>query len=375
MGCKKRISLSHQYATAGAYDVTVVVRDEAQNTGMTMSTVTVNAVPEIATLDAQTVNEGQIYMINGSFTDNDSTSWTATVNYGDGSGAQPLILSGTNFSLSHTYQNDGNYTVVVTVTDAQGASGTENVAITVVNVAPSVTAITASLNPIAINTAMTASASFTDAGVLDTHTAVWNWGDGTTSVGTVSENNGTGAVLNSHSYVTAGVYEITLTVTDDDNGVGSNLYQYQTVYDANAGWAAGSKEFDSPAGSIVGNTSLPGKASFGFQVKYQQGDMVPSGKNVEFSFPAGNIDFTSSSYQWLVVSGTKATFKATGTLNGLPGYTILVSAIDQGNGQQNGLIRIQLKNPSNTIVYDTQSGAADTVNPVTPVSKGKIAVH
>lgn len=53
---------------------------------------------------------------------------------------------------------------------------------------------------------------------------------------------------------------------------------------------------------------------------------------------------------------------------------MLILAMDQGNGSQNGLIRIQIKNGSTTI-YDTQSRAADTVDPITPVSKGKIDVQ
>ena len=74
-----------------------------------------------------------------------------------------------------------------------------------------------------------------------------------------------------------------------------------------------------------------------------------------------------------MVNGSKATFKATGTLNGVSGYTVLVSAIDQGT--QNGLVRFQIKDSGGTVVYDTQPGAADTADPTITVSKGKIKVH
>ena len=57
-----------------------------------------------------------------------------------------------------------------------------------------------------------ASASFSDPGTGDTHTATWEWGDGSTSAGTV----GSGAVgPNSHTYTTPGVYTVQLTVTDN----------------------------------------------------------------------------------------------------------------------------------------------------------------
>jgi len=55
--------------------------------------------------------------------------------------------------------------------------------------------------------------SFTDPGVLDTHTYHWNFGDGLTA---------SGALTASHIYTRSGVYTVTLTVTDDDGGVGSD---------------------------------------------------------------------------------------------------------------------------------------------------------
>src|SRR5258706_953573 len=80
------------------------------------------------------------------------------------------------------------------------------------NAAPAVGTITAPLDPIQVNTAITASAPFTDANTLDTHTASWSWGDTTSSNGTVTENNGSGSVSNTHTYTAAGVYTITLKV-------------------------------------------------------------------------------------------------------------------------------------------------------------------
>jgi PKD repeat protein len=371
---------SHTYTATGTYTVTLTVTDQAgasdSNTFEVNVTSLPNDPPVINPLSNASVNEGATYAAAGSFTDTGSTSWTATVDYGDGSGSQPLTLSGTNFSLSHIYQDNGAYTMTVSVTDNQGASDTETATVTVVNVASAVGTITASINPVQANTAITASAPFTDAGMLDSHTAVWNWGDGTTSLGTVTESNGSGSVSNSHTYTAAGVYEITLTVTDNDTAQGTSVYQYLTVFDTSAGWASGSKEFTSPTGAVSGNPNATGRADFGFQLKYQQGDIVPSGKNIELSFPQGNIEFTSTGYEWLVVNGTKATFKATGTLNGLAGYTVLVSAIDQGNGQPSGLVRFQIKEDSSgNVVYDTQPGAADTADPTTTVTKGKIQVH
>src|SRR5260221_85617 len=66
-------------------------------------------------------------------------------------------------------------------------------------------AITAPSSPVLVNTAITASASFTDAYPANSFTASWNWGDGTTS-GTVTQVNGySGSVTDTHTYTSAGV--------------------------------------------------------------------------------------------------------------------------------------------------------------------------
>jgi PKD repeat protein len=63
-------------------------------------------------------------------------------------------------------------------------------------------------------------ATFTDPGVLDTHTAVIDWGDGNVTSGSVDQ--AAGSVSGSHSYQAAGVYTVNVTVTDNDGDAGSD---------------------------------------------------------------------------------------------------------------------------------------------------------
>jgi len=84
-----------------------------------------NVVPVVNAIADATITRGSTFSQGGSFTDPDTNPWTATVNYGDGSGNQPLPLTGKTFTLSHTYVNVGQYTVTVTIDDHAGGVGTD----------------------------------------------------------------------------------------------------------------------------------------------------------------------------------------------------------------------------------------------------------
>lgn len=336
-----------------------------------------NQPPQINPIADPTINEGGTYSTNGSFNDPSSTSWTATVDYGDGSGVQPLTLSGTTFSLSHLYKDNGMYTVIVRVTNNQGAIGTGTATVTVNNANPSTGAITAPVDPVIINTAITASSNFTDPGVLDTHIAVWDWRDGTTSNGTVTESNGSGSVSDIHTYTAAGVYIITLTVTDKDGGVESSTFQYVVVYDPSAGYVTGAGTITSPIGAYTPDPTLSGKAIFGFVSRYQNGANLPTG-STQFRFVVADFTFKSTSYDWLVVGGARAQYKGSGTINGTGDYSFILSSIDGqlpgGGGTDKFRIKITDK-ASGNVIYDNQIGASDTSDPATAIDSGSITIH
>lgn len=98
----------------------------------------VNRAPQVNAGEDSKTSEGTDYESKGSFTDPDDTEgWTATVDYGDGSGVQPLALSADNtFGLSHIYDDNGTYKVNVTVTDKSGSSASDMAIVVVSNVSP-----------------------------------------------------------------------------------------------------------------------------------------------------------------------------------------------------------------------------------------------
>lgn len=224
-------------------------------------------------------------------------------------------------------------------------------------------------NPVQVNTATSASASFTDADTTDTHTASWNWGDGNTTTGTVTETNGSGSVSDSHTYTATGVYTVTLTVTDNHGGTGTATYQYVAVYDSNTSFAGGSS-FDNPSSASPNTT---GKVKFGISAKYNNSNVLTG--SAKMNFKAANFDFASTSLTSLATSNGRAYLQGSGTLNGNSGYTFLATGIDGSVVGGNELIRFQIKDGSNTVIYDSQPGAGNTADPTTIDATGNIRVH
>jgi uncharacterized repeat protein (TIGR01451 family) len=68
-------------------------------------------------------------------------------------------------------------------------------------------------------------ATFTDAGILDTHTATVAWGDGATTSGLISESGGAGVVSATHTYQDDGTYMAEVCVSDEDGGSACDRWQ------------------------------------------------------------------------------------------------------------------------------------------------------
>jgi hypothetical protein len=221
------------------------------------------------------------------------------------------------------------FIVAVQVTDDSGLSAVASATVTVNNVAPAVGAITAPTSPVKVSTPVNASASFTDPGVLDTHTATWAWGDSNTSNGVVTEANGSGSVTGSHNYTSAGLYTITLTVTDKDGASNQSTFQTLVVYNPQGGFVTGGGIFNSPAGAYLEKPTKKGPAVIAFVVKYLLNANKPSG-TVEFIFLAGNLQFRATSFDWLVVDQVNDTaqFQGSGKINGQGNYKFMVWAAD-----------------------------------------------
>jgi PKD repeat protein len=268
-------------------------------------------------------------------------------------------------------------TVRVRVTDGAGRTTAAETTVNVHNVAPTVGPIIVPVDPVLVNSQLNASADFTDPGILDTHTAEWDWGDGTTSAGTVNESDGSGSVSDTHIYETPGVYTLSLAVTDKDGDSGDSYYRYIVVYDPDGSFVSGGGWIHSPEGAYTPDPTLAGKASFGFVARYKIGANVPDGIT-HFQFKAGGLTFRSTEYEWLVVAGARAQFKGSGAINGGGDYGFMLTAVD---GQVNGgggtdKFRIKIwDKATGDVIYDNQIGDGDDANLTTLLGGGSIVIH
>ena len=318
----------------------------------------------------------------GSFADNDGLVSDAD--------DDPIILTSSVGSVSNnnngtwswTYAaQDGpaeNQTVTISADDGEGGISHTSFELNIVNVPPIVGLINLPLDPIQIDTELITFAEFTDPGIQDTHTAVWDWGDERSSPGDVDETDGSGAVTGYHTFADPGVYTVKVIVTDDDTGFGESIFQYAVVYDPDGGFVTGGGWINSPAGAYSPDPSLTGIANFGFVSKYKKGADTPTGQT-EFQFHVADLNFHSYVYQWLVVAGPKAQFKGTGTINGAGNYGFMVTATDADLTPSTDvdLFRIKIwdKDNGDAIVYDNQLGDEDDADPTTEIGGGNIVIH
>jgi len=139
------------------------------------------------------------------FIDNSTPSPGATIvnwtwDFGDGNYSYQK-------NTSHSYYDDGNYTVSLTILDSDSNSNTTNKTIVVDNAIPNAIINISSNIQIEGNSVSFNSSSSDSDGSITNYT--WDFGDETTDY----------TASSTHTYSNSGIYSVNLTITDDDGGI------------------------------------------------------------------------------------------------------------------------------------------------------------
>ncbi|WP_282133519.1 PKD domain-containing protein [Cellulophaga baltica] len=205
---------SHTFTTAGTYNITLTVSDDgtpALSSSEVTITITVNAPANqaptaVATSDIITGEASLAVQFTGDTSSDPDAGdvLTYTWDFGDGTTA-------TTANPSHTFTTAGTYDVTLTVTDnGTPALSSSEVTITITVTAPANQAPTAVASSDVTSGEASLAVQFTgdtssDPDTGDILTYAWDFGDGTTAT----------TANHSHTFTTAGTYDVTLTVTDN----------------------------------------------------------------------------------------------------------------------------------------------------------------
>jgi hypothetical protein len=235
------VSGSHTYLDEGSFAVKVTVTDDGPGTATATATGTATVADadsffSLTTVPLQNVTEGKAF--SGSvalfsttgYDNNTAADFTATIKWGDGTTSAGTVTgSGGSYTVSgsHTYVDEGLRSLSVTVADdAPGTATATATGTATVAEADSLTGQKVSSLSVTegqkISEVVGLFGDTNKANVAGDFKATINWGDGTTSAGTVGGGSGGFTVNGSHTYADEGTFTITTTLADDAPGTATS---------------------------------------------------------------------------------------------------------------------------------------------------------
>ncbi|MDD5649523.1 MAG: PKD domain-containing protein [Candidatus Nanoarchaeia archaeon] len=200
---------SHNYLQNGIYLVTLTTKDLDGSTNSTTNQIVVGSSALTASIVANNVEkEGVNVQFTGFGTGYDQPL-TYSWNFGDSLNA----TFGNGQIVNHVYTQNGTYTAVLTVTDADGDSVTATHNINITDTIPIVIATANPYSSVVEGISVQFNASNSSAYDLPL-TYSWNFGDTFTSI----------LIAPTHIYTKQGNYLVTLTIRDNDGSINSTSF-------------------------------------------------------------------------------------------------------------------------------------------------------
>lgn len=344
-----------------------------------------NRPPQVDAGPGYSGSEGTPVSLDGRASDPDGDALTLSWSYVPSPTGDP-VDPGTTCSFTDPTQatttfvctDDGTFYVILTANDGMSSTA-ESVAVTVLeNIAPTLGVDVLDGTVAALGSTLFSESPFSDPGSNDSHTCIVDWDDGSPpSAGVVSTAGGPSCSAQ-RTPLAAGVYSVVTTVVDDDGAASSGIAM-AVIFDPDGGSVAGAGSIDSPPGAYAINPLASGVAKFGFKSRYFKGADQPTG-DTDFLFRAGDFEFHSDSYEWLVVSGDRAQYKGAGSVNGAAGFRFLLTAVDGQAQGGDGIDRFRIKiwdAVTGVVVYDNARGTSDDMDGdgPQPILRGQIQIR
>src|SRR5260370_142176 len=217
---------SNVYAEDAIHAASTHVADSGGSTTNVNTSVAVADAPLSASGTTINATEGTLISnaVMATFTDADPngapSDYNAIVDWGDGTRSAATIAAngsgGFNIIGSHIYACEGHYNAQVPVTDTRGRAVNANTTVVVSDATLSISGAPASFTQgIASTFTLANLTNPNSSALLSAFTATINWGDGTSSAGTVSGGSGNFSVSGAHAYAEEGNYNAKIVVTDD----------------------------------------------------------------------------------------------------------------------------------------------------------------
>jgi len=307
-----------------------------------------NVTPIVTAASNQSSDEGELKSFSlGSFSDPGTDSpWAVDVNWGDSSThttfnetATGAASNQTITAHSHSYADNGLYTVTVTVTDKNGDSDSKTFDVSVNNVAPTVTAASGQSSDEGELKSFSLG-SFSDPGSDSPWAVDVDWGD--LSAHTTFNETFAGPAAShtitakSHKYDDNATYTVTVKVTDKDGDFDSKTFQ---VTVANV----------PPTGTLGSNTPINegGSATVSFSAVSDPSVSDSGTLHYAFDCNGGSLDAVTYS------TSTATNSKSCSYDDGPSDHTVTGVIIDDDGGRNDDTTSVHVNNVAPSATFNS----------------------
>lgn len=228
-------TLLHTYNELVDYEATVTMTNEAGET--IVGTATIEMVPLLIEADRNSINEGEQITLSGRLFDQlPQIPNELRIQWDDSGPPQVVSIANgqqTTFQIEHIYADDSGpqtaYTIGASITGLAASTASHETDVQVVNVSPDFDAGKNAESEVA-PFLFARSISFSDPGIDDKHSILVDWGDKTETQYEVPLASRESDIR--HEYAAAGLYIVSVTISDDDRGSLTDTFEVRVGTDS-----------------------------------------------------------------------------------------------------------------------------------------------